>query len=195
LAAIGFLYVIVTAIPWIDNTWIRMLSGAWNAPTGDILIVPSAEALRDVIGLSSYWRSVYAARDWREGHFRGMVVTGGPAEPGGVPTSQLMRDFIVCLGVPANAIRTETTSRSTRENAVNTARLLADDPSRKILVTSDYHMFRALRVFRKAGLAVEPSPLPDAAKSAEHWRSRWPAFVGLCTETVKIVYYWARGWI
>jgi hypothetical protein len=39
LPAIGFLYVLVTVVPAIDSGMIRILSGAWNEPKGDILIV------------------------------------------------------------------------------------------------------------------------------------------------------------
>jgi len=45
----------------------------------------------------------------------------------------------------------ENYSRSTRENALNTARLLAGDTGTLVLMTSDFHMYRALRAFRKAG--------------------------------------------
>jgi uncharacterized SAM-binding protein YcdF (DUF218 family) len=106
-----------------------------------------------------------------------------------------MQEFLVCQGVPAQAILLEPDSRSTRENALFTRRLLGDAPGRKVLLTSDYHTFRAYRAFRKAGLTVLPRPFPDVLKRANAWQSRWPIFLGLATETLKIGYYWARGWI
>jgi hypothetical protein len=56
-------------------------------------------------------------------------------------------------------------------------------------------MFRATRVFRKAGIDIAPRPIPDAAKRMESWKDRWPVFLVLGLETVKVGYYFARGWI
>ena len=193
LAAIGFLYVLVSATP-IDEWWIRFLAGPWNDPKGDVLVVLSADAVKDVIGASSYWRSVYAVRVWREGGFSTVIVSGGPGG-GELAISERMRDYMVSQGVPAAAIRVETASASTRENALFSKPIIESLPGRKILLTSDYHMFRAYRTFRKAGIDVEPRPLPDALKQIGSWETRWSVFVNLCTETFKIVYYFARGWI
>jgi len=62
-------------------------------------------------------------------------------------------------------------------------------------MTSDYHMFRASRTFGKLGVDLSPRPMPDALKRAESLRARWSAFLDLVQETVKIIYYWVRGWI
>ena len=76
-----------------------------------------------------------------------------------------------------------------------TLRLLADLPGRKVLVTSDYHMYRAIRVFRKAGIEIQPWPFPDVRKRYGYWMNRWSCVQDLAVETVKIVYYYAHGWI
>ncbi len=58
------------------------LSENWTEADGDILIVLAAEEeAPNIIGLSSYWRCVYAIRAWRSGHFHAIVVSGGP-QPG-----------------------------------------------------------------------------------------------------------------
>jgi uncharacterized SAM-binding protein YcdF (DUF218 family) len=124
-----------------------------------------------------------------------MLVSAGASGDGQASVAERMRDFMVSQGVPAPAIRVETESHSTRENALKSKPLLDSLPGRKVLLTSDYHMFRAYRVFRKAGIAIEPRPFPDAAKHTASWMNRWPVFLGLCVETAKIGYYFARGWI
>ncbi len=193
LAAIGFLFVFVTVTP-LDGWWTKILAGPWNDTKGAVLVVLAGDSIKDVIGESSYWRSVYAVRAWREGGFREVLVTGGSLN-GEVPAAERMRDFIVSQGIPAPAISVEDDSHSTRENALKSKALLDQRPGRKVLMTSDYHMFRAARVFRKAGIDIAPRPLPDAAKQVGAWRNRWPVFLGLCVETAKIGYYFARGWI
>lgn len=195
LAAIGFLYVIVTVTPLV-NWYARLLAGPWADPKGDTLIVLGGSMIGNgIIGESSYWRSIYAWRAYELDGFHRVIASGGSIEKPPFPVSLAMKNFMVCQGVPAGVITAETESRSTRENAVDTARLLAGDRSSKVLLTSDYHMFRASRVFAKVGLKVTPRPFPDALKRGDHWEGRWPVFIELCYETVKIAYYYARGWL
>ena len=188
-ALLGALLIVVTLTPLVD-WWAAALARPWTDTPGELLIVLAGNVLDDgTIGDSSYWRSVYAARAWREGGFRRIVISGLGA------TSGPMRDFIVSQGVPAEAVRIEPRSATTRENALYTAEMLRDEPGRKVLLTSDYHMFRSFRLFRKAGLEVFPRPIPDARKRATRPIYRWWVFLDLCTESAKIVYYKARGWI
>jgi len=71
------------------------------------------------------------------------------------------------LGIPHERITAEEQSRNTIENAVF-ARLIADPKpgERWILVTSAYHMPRAIAAFRAAGFPVEAYPVD--------WRTRGP---------------------
>ena len=192
-ACLGFWLIAVTILP-IDRLWLNAVSGPWNDPTGDILVVLGADSIPDMIGLSSYWRSVYAARVWKDGGFSQIMVSGGRTATGAMIGEQ-MREFLIFRGVPASAVLLEAQSSSTRENALYTARLLSGTPGRKVLLTSDYHMFRAYRAFRKAGLEIEPRPFPDAAKRIEGWMYRWDVFLELSTEAAKSIYYYGRGWI
>lgn len=183
----GVLILLVSFSP-LDVLYSQWLAGPWNDPTGQTLIVLGGSALEDgMLGTSSYWRAVYAARLWRQGGFQQIILSGG-GNP--TPISIAMKQFLIAAGVPPHVIKVETESRSTRENAAFLKHMLAGDTSRKVLLTSDYHMYRAHRVFRKQGLAVLPRPFPDAAKQAGCIPCRWPVFVELLLETVKIVYYY-----
>lgn len=194
LMSIGSLWLLATVTP-LTSWWANKLAGRWEDPRGEILIVLGAEIIEPdgMIGESSYWRTVYAVRAWREGGFREMILVGGP--PGKSPVAEAMRRFVVAQGVPETATRVEPDSRSTRENAVNVQRLLGDRPGRKVLLTSDFHMFRAFRAFRKVGLDMEPRHAVDILKRARRWQNRWPLLLDLGEETVKIGYYRIRGWI
>jgi uncharacterized SAM-binding protein YcdF (DUF218 family) len=140
-----------------------------------------------MIGMTSFWRGVYAVREWRTGHYTRIVVTGKNIAP-------LMKDFIVGQGVPAQFVQVETAAESTRENALCVAELLRGDASSRVLLTSDFHMRRALGAFRKAGIEASPLPIPDAHKRLSDWTERWGIFCKLVPETVKLGYYKARGW-
>lgn len=69
----------------------------------------------------------------------------------------LLRDEAIALGTPPQRILIEDRSRNTRENAVESKRVLAPTKSTSVvLVTSAFHMKRALACFRKAGLPATP---------------------------------------
>jgi uncharacterized SAM-binding protein YcdF (DUF218 family) len=192
LAALGLVVVLVTFTPLVQ--WVALkLAGPWNDPQGDVLIVLAGSTMDGVLGESSYLRSEYAILAYRQGGFRTVVLSGGG--PGSKPESVVMEDFIACQGVPRSSIFTETRSNSTRENALFSRPLLDNLPGRKVLMTSDFHMFRAQRVFAKLGIDVLPRPIPDAGKLGSTWRGRWPAFLEIVQECAKIAYYYLRGWM
>jgi uncharacterized SAM-binding protein YcdF (DUF218 family) len=68
-----------------------------------------------------------------------------------------MKKWALRLGVPAAAIIEEARSRTTYENAVESSRLLRENAS-VLLVTSAYHLPRAVGLFTKQGLKVTPAP-------------------------------------
>ena len=104
-------------------------------------------------------------------------------------------NFLIAEGIPREAIVAEWRSTSTRENGIETARLIQGMPGKKVLLTSDFHMYRALHVFRKQGIEVTPMAVPDVLHSTEHWNGRFSAFETMLVESVKIIYYALRGWI
>jgi uncharacterized SAM-binding protein YcdF (DUF218 family) len=187
LAAIGLITVLVMATP-IVTWWALAYSGPLEQPKGDVLILLSAATDdRGGISFSSYWRARHALLAWQTGGFKKIVISGGGG-PG-------ILNFLIVNGVPREVMVAEWRSTNTRESGVETARLLQGIPGRKVLLTSDFHMYRAIRVFRKLGIEVTPMPVPDVLRSTEHWNGRFPAFETLVVESTKIAYYGLRGWI
>lgn len=187
LMTLGLLMVLVTVTP-IDFWWAHAYAGPIQLPKGDVLVVLSAaNDDQGFISYSSYWRARYALLAWNTGAYKKIIVTGGGG-PG-------IRDFLAHEGVPADAIIAEWASTSTRENGLNAARLLKGMPGKKVLLTSDFHMYRALRVFRRLGVDMAPAPAPDVMKISESPYLRIPAFETMVVESVKIVGYRVRGWI
>jgi uncharacterized SAM-binding protein YcdF (DUF218 family) len=186
-AALGLLVVLVTLTP-VLRYWVTSLSTGWGNGRGNTLIVLGQDVTApDMLGLGSYWRTFYAVLVWRENHFRRIVVTGKGAAP-------LMRDLMVNQGVPPAIITVEDAAISTRDNALFVGRILAGGDGPYVLLTSDYHMGRALRTFRKAGVAASPLPFPDANKRLNDITQRWNVFLELADETTKVAYYRIRGW-
>jgi uncharacterized SAM-binding protein YcdF (DUF218 family) len=186
-AAIGLVTVPVIATP-VVFWWAHAYAGPIDQPQGEVLILLSAASDdHGGISYSSYWRARQAVLAWNAGGFKKIVISGGGG-PG-------ILNFLAASGVPREAMMAEWRSTSTRENGIETARLIQNMPGRKVLLTSDFHMYRALRVFRKLGIDAAPMPAPDAMHAAEHWNGRFQAFEELVVETCKIADYRIRGWI
>jgi uncharacterized SAM-binding protein YcdF (DUF218 family) len=187
LAVIGLITVLVISTP-IVSWWVQAYSGPIEQPRGDILILLSAATDdRGGISYSSYWRARQALFAWQTGGFKKIIVSGGGG-PG-------ILNYLLAVGIPRDAMVAEWRSTSTRENAIETARLIQGMSGKKVLLTSDFHMYRALRVFRKQGIEVTPMAVPDLLHSTEHWDGRFSAFETMLVESSKIVYYDLRGWI
>jgi uncharacterized SAM-binding protein YcdF (DUF218 family) len=95
-----------------------------------------------------------------------LVFSGGSGKLAGGPAEA---DFVLPLfesfGVPRDRIMLESQSRNTAENARFTMELVQPKPGERwLIVTSAYHMPRAIASFRRAGFAVEAFPVD--------WRTR-----------------------
>ena len=89
-----------------------------------------------------------------------IVFSGGNAVFGGPPESEFAIRFLENLDIPRDRIELESRSRNTRENAVNTMQLVRPKPGERwLLITSAYHMPRAIGLFRQAGFPVEAYPV------------------------------------
>ncbi len=186
-AVIGFIFVLVTVTPLV-TWWAEAYAGPIERPKGDVLILLSAaNDDRGGISFSSYWRAREAIYAFQTGGFRKIVVTGG-----GGPC---ILEYLIAEGIPREAIVAEWRSASTRESGVEMARLLQAMPGKKVLLTSDFHMYRALRVFRKLDIQVTPMAVRDVIQSSAGWGGRFGGFETMMGETAGIVYYWLRGWI
>jgi uncharacterized SAM-binding protein YcdF (DUF218 family) len=109
-----------------------------------------------VLNLASRRRVERGVQRWRERGDTQLVLVGGAIVPGTIAHSELMGAYARLLGMPASALRLESRSLNTRQNAENVARLAPRLPRRISLVTSALHMPRASRTFRAAGFEVCP---------------------------------------
>ena len=111
---------------------------------------------------------------WREGGARDVLLSGGLVfpQPGETPEAERFADALVRWGMPREHVFAESISTTTRENAVETARLAAEHGWRRILlVTSAAHMERALGCFRRVGLS--PDPLPCDHRAGDGRGTSW----------------------
>lgn len=107
----------------------------------------------------------HAARLYQAGKAPFIIATAGyrwpewlQAQSSFRSAAESMRVLLVAFGVPEAAILEEGRSRTTWENALLTEELAAAKGIRRVLlVTSAWHMPRALAAFRQTGLEVVPA--------------------------------------
>lgn len=102
---------------------------------------------------------------YETGRVQKILISGGQGQlsfqtPSEADEGQMIRLFLETAGVPSTDIMLENKSKNTHENAQFTARLLRQQfqPGTGILVTSAWHMRRAVSCFQKEGLNVIPWP-------------------------------------
>jgi uncharacterized SAM-binding protein YcdF (DUF218 family) len=114
---------------------------------------------------------------------------------------ELARRFYEGLGIPASRIVIEEQSRDTAENAAFTKPLADPKPGERwLLVTSAYHMPRAIGVFRRVGFAVEAYPVDYRTRGVEDLARPFASLgEGLrrsdtaVREWIGLVIYWFAG--
>ena len=139
----------------------------------------------------------HAARLFHRGVAPRIIVSGGSflVATGQAPQTQTeamaMRQFLVALGVPDSAVVMEGKSLNTIENMQETRALVGT--GRVALVTSGFHMPRALRLARKAGLDAEafPTDWQVLPTPTPWWESLMPSAGALAASGVAIREYLA----
>lgn len=83
-----------------------------------------------------------------------LIPSGGKGSDEVVPEAEAMKQYLIEKGIPADMIIKEDQSATTFENLTNSKAIIdAREGSRyTVLVTSNYHVYRALRYCRKIGL-------------------------------------------
>jgi uncharacterized SAM-binding protein YcdF (DUF218 family) len=144
---------------------------AWNAadgaPAGIVVLggslSPHVSAARNEVALNEAAERLTVAAELalRYPHAR-IVFSGGSGAlifGEGAEAEFAVRVF-ESFGIPRSRVTLEDRSRNTLENAILSKDLARPEPGERwLLVTSAYHMPRAIGIFRKAGFAVEPYPV------------------------------------
>jgi uncharacterized SAM-binding protein YcdF (DUF218 family) len=131
-----------------------VLGGATGHPTtfrahGEVPLNAAAERMTASVALM------------REHPRMRLVYSGGEGRllATGTPEAELARAFYRGQGLDLSRMRFEGLSRSTRENAREVRAALGEACGGYLLVTSAWHMPRALKEFRSVGCAVTPYPV------------------------------------
>ena len=106
-----------------------------------------------------------------------IIVSGGKLYENLSSEAQIAKRFMIDLGVSEGQIIIEENARDTYENAKYTREICSKKNYQKpILITSAFHMKRALLSFKKVGLDVTPYPAGFRSKNVQNigWVSYLP---------------------
>lgn len=151
------------------------------------------------------WESI---RLLRMGRVERILITGDGTSflhDRGKCTAELFLTYMEQMGIPRDSFLLEQRARNTRENAVNTAKLLAEadiKDSECLLITSATHMKRSLGCFAKVGMSpdyfsVNIYDLPSEINHRSFYPS-WEAAIKwqeILNEWVGDVAYKMKGYI
>ena len=110
--------------------------------------------------------------------------------------AEVMRGLAIDLGVPAEAIVLEEKAGSTYENVIFVRDIARGESARRVLlVSSPYHMRRALLTWRKQApeIAVVATPVPGSQFYAHGRGASFQQIRGIAWEYAALAVYWLRG--
>lgn len=155
------------------------------------------------LGESSVCRCQHAAVLYHRRDACTVIVSGGKVHPEtpGPPCSEVMRDYLVQLGVKRSHLLVEDRSRTTHESAVACREVLNSRPHGKVLlVTEATHMARSHACFRAQGMEVIPAACSHQATEFQFTLSTFLPSSGALKdvetaahEWIGLAWYWLHG--
>lgn len=148
----------------------------------------------------------YAVELYKRGYSHNLIFSSGAVST--FPEPYVMQVLALSLGVPENAITLEDKAGSTYQNVKFTLEILnKKDYHKIILISSPYHMKRALLVFKKSASDKDiiSAPIPNSQfyyhrhldeKGRKIWRQiSLKQIKAIAHEYLGIAYYWWKGYI
>src|ERR1051326_1122631 len=152
-ALVGLAWIIAMFTP--ITAWYSMAlarASGWrhgDYPTGirsaTVILLAGSGGPMEGLGADSMIRCNRALNYWRTGRVRRIIITG-------FSVSKPMQEFLLARGIPQEIISVEPHAHSTRQNALTVRSLLPPGETEVVVLSSDYHVFRASRAFSRAGL-------------------------------------------
>jgi uncharacterized SAM-binding protein YcdF (DUF218 family) len=179
-----------------------------NAPDGIIVlggaIGPAISSARGQPQLNEAAERMTAAADLARRYPQARIVFSGgdPSLLGdGISEASFAVPVLESFGIARERIVIESRSRNTHENATLSKALLDPKPGERwLLLTSAFHMPRAVGCFRRAGFAVEPYPVDWRTHGMSDLLSPFGTLTGGLARTdvamrewIGLIAYWLTG--
>lgn len=117
----------------------------------DYLIVLGAKVNGTHPSLILRYRIDAAAEYLKQNPGTMVVASGGKGNDEDISEAQCIYQELIRQGIDPGRIRLEEASVNTRENLTNSMKLLDPERDTVVLTTTDFHLFRALRLAKKCG--------------------------------------------
>lgn len=148
----------------------------------DAIVVLGAQVKADgTLSVQLQWRLDEAYKAWQAKPCP-VVTCGAQGDDEPAPEGDVMRAYLIGLGIPEDQVLSDPDSYNTRQNIERAKALLEGTGAEKILiVTSDYHLPRAMALARDAGLDATGLGSPtkpeywikNHAREALSWIKYW----------------------
>ncbi len=179
----NYLYAILEIEPEIRNT-------------DSIMLLSDGVYTDKIYAGNNYQRMLCAYRLYKDGYADKIIICGGVVIKGLPSFAEVMRDFLVEIGINEESIITENRSLNTYENIKYAKPILRElNIKNSLLVTSSYHMYRSLAICKKLNVSVYAAPVPCYEKNLKHAKQRARFILEVLREYGSIIYFKLRGWI
>ena len=165
--AIGLLYIL--SVPIFSNNFFKLVEGSdYRKPINAIDSADAIVVLSGMLGINEEGDSSYI--EWgdpdrffggvalfKAGKAQKLVFTSGkmPWDKAKKTEGEVLKEYAISNGMPSEKILVTKDVENTADEAVAVKELIS--PSKKIiLVTSAFHMYRAMKLFEKQGFEVTP---------------------------------------
>ena len=141
ITLMGFVYYKETHLPPVGDS--------------DVIIVLGAQVKEDGTPSVALERRLTAALESYEADRQLIIVCGAQGGNEPRPEGDVMRDWLLARGVPGEDVVAETASFNTRENLTYAKQIMEEHGLyNALVVTSDYHVARALELCRQTGISA-----------------------------------------
>lgn len=124
---------------------------------------------RNALSGHALMRTVYAAEIAKKTEFDVYTTGGAGLSDNKEAEGKVMQRWLIKFGVAPSKVFREDSAKTTWENATHIQQLLQDKGiSKIILVTTAWHMPRAVHVFKSQGLSIIPAPCAYVAKKGAY---------------------------
>lgn len=148
------------------------------------------------LGISTRERVDYGIHLFKVGFGEYLILSGGDKASGRVEAEKMYK-LVLNKGIPSQVVLKESGSSNTHENALYTKKILSRYriEEKIILVTSPYHMRRALLCFKQQGVEVLPAPVKNSEIYTYGFYQNLRNLELLMHEFLAFAWYEYVGWI
>ncbi len=193
-AAVVYLLLFQTPLLWVIAEPLRIVDTPQKA---DAIVVFAGGAGESAQAGGGYQERVKQAVDlYQAGYAPRVVFSSGFVYA--FKEADIMRGLAIDLGVPADAIILEERAANTYQSVIYARDLARRYGARDVLlVSSPYHMRRALLTWRKQApdINVAGTPVPQSQYYSHGRGASLEQFRGIAWEYAAIVFYRSRGWL